>query len=398
MCETGASRVTVRVVREWEKAAPTWRTLASESPYTSFFLSTAWVDSWMEVFGPTLETEFLVFEAGTGTVAVCLLVARTVWNGPFRVRRIYLNTSGEREGSPMMEYNNLLCREGWEKKVADALVLHVRSRAWDELVLDGFCEGQPLQALEAALAALDEEVTWHPVRYVDLQVLRDSGQDYDAALSRKWRQNLRQSNRRYEISGPLKIDSASDTAEALAMFDRLTEYHQLTWSRRGQSGGFAAAASTAFHRALIRRAHPLGQVDLFRVSAGSECVGYRYTFVAQEKVYCYQSGLNYHPGDGHFRPGLTLNALAIRHYRDRGLREYDFMAVDAEYKRALGTHSRRLGWISFRRGFKMRLWKLARALKRRLTAKYRMLRQRASRGLGIHELPEKDLQRDGGPQ
>jgi CelD/BcsL family acetyltransferase involved in cellulose biosynthesis len=44
---------------------------------------------------------------------------------------------------------------------------------------------------------------------------------------------------------------------------------------------------------------------------------------------------------------VIVHAFAIRHAAQRGLREYDFMAGDVEYKRRFATASRAMHWISW---------------------------------------------------
>jgi CelD/BcsL family acetyltransferase involved in cellulose biosynthesis len=345
------SPLSVRIFTGWGKVEPVWREIYSQSPYSSFFLSPEWVQTWVETFGHEVKMTFLVLEDERSAVGVCLIVQRVLWHGPFPLRHLFLNTvRGVSIGGVCAEYNNVLCLGGREQEVAAALAGWLRASHWDELMLSAMGENPVTVALHAALADLEPDTTWDPVYYVDLQSLRDSGGDFERTLSRKWRQHLRQSDRLYRAAyGEFSVRNAASVAEALSMLDELAVLHQRTWEGRGEPGSFASEAFRKFHRALIERAFPLGMVHLFRLSAGTEVVGYRYVFVAQDKIYGYQAGLQYRTENGHFRPGLTLHSFAVRRYCEAGLGEYDFLAGEAEYKRALSTRTRRMLTVRLRR-------------------------------------------------
>ena len=361
---TGSEWVSVRRVGEWNQVRPFWSELASTSPHSSFFLSLAWIESWLETFGAVLKPEVLVFESHEQVVGTCLLVRQTAWRGPLRVKRIYLNTAGEDEAdSPCVEFNNILCREGWEHAVAAALFSYLKLEPWDEIAASGFCKGPVLDALAAVFADFRHEVTWRSSYYVDLARLQESNTNYVSALSRKWRQHLRQSIKLYEQTGALRVEPSRGVSEALEMLDHLSALHQRTWMERGKPGAFASPRFLDFHRRLIRRSVPKREVELLRVAAGHQTVGFRYNFLQRGKVYCYQSGLNYHKDD-RYKPGLVVHSCAIHHYQEQGLREYDFLAGDAQYKKSLSTNSRLLAWVLFRRrNLKFRAIEELRAIK-----------------------------------
>jgi len=50
--------------------------------------------------------------------------------------------------------------------------------------------------------------------------------------------------------------------------------HQRSWIARGQAGAFSNAFFGRFHRALIARGMERGEIDLFRIAAGSQIIGF----------------------------------------------------------------------------------------------------------------------------
>lgn len=162
------------------------------------------------------------------------------------------------------------------------------------------------------------------------------------ALSRNTRAQVRRSDRSY---GAVRVERAETVAEALEWLERLVVLHRATWVARGVASGFLGPAVQRFHRALIERGVPTGEVDVLRVGAGGRVIGYLLNLRAHGRVHAYQSGLDYGGAGLHEKPGLTCHHAAIERARAAGDVEYDFLAGDARYKRSLSTGSRDLHWM-----------------------------------------------------
>jgi len=122
----GHVTLSVYSIKDWPQVEPLWVKLADSSPYSSFYVSAEWTGSWLEIFGELLQPQILVFEEQGVAVAACLLVKSTERRGPFRTRRIYLNTGGEDPADRgTIEFNSLLCSPGYEQAIAKALGIHL---------------------------------------------------------------------------------------------------------------------------------------------------------------------------------------------------------------------------------------------------------------------------------
>ena len=132
------------------------------SPYASFFHSPVWIRTWIEVFGPVLHPTILFFRSERQAVAACVLVHRTQRRGPISLRRIYLNTSGEDEiEETSLEFNDLLCRAGYEATAAEALRRYLDTQSWDEFIIPGCSRTAASEALKVAYEnreATDKEI------------------------------------------------------------------------------------------------------------------------------------------------------------------------------------------------------------------------------------------------
>jgi CelD/BcsL family acetyltransferase involved in cellulose biosynthesis len=144
------------------------------------------------------------------------------------------------------------------------------------------------------------------------------------------------------------VSVASTADAALEYLHGLQELHNAHWQGRGKDGAFPSEFARRFHERLVREAAARAEVQLLRVTAGRETVGYLYNFVRNGHVYYYQSGFKY-AEDSKLRPGLVCHYLAVVHDLAAGHRIYDFLAGPQRYKQSLGTASVKMYWISFQK-------------------------------------------------
>ena len=342
--------------RRWADVAPTWQALASACG-ASLFVSNAWVASWLEAFGEQLDPLILQFHDQHTVVGACVMVRRLAWRKVVPVRRWHLNCAGEAEiDDTAIEYNRIVCLPGRERDVADALQAWVSRLRWDELVLDAVDE------LPFTIDGTRTDVTTRPSYFVNLDTLRAQGATYDSLLSSNTRQQVRRSLRLYEeATGPLTVTMPKTLAEATAFLEELADLHQRSWTDRGHPGVFASHRFQRFHARLIPRLFDAGAVQLLRIASGTSTVGVLYSFLHDGRICFYQYGFAYQAGN-RAKPGLVSHYLAVTHYLTSrpDIREYDFLAGDAQYKRSLAKEQRTLRWFTVQRPtLRMRaLWAL----------------------------------------
>jgi hypothetical protein len=348
----------------WARVARIWAELVEASEQSSFFVSEAWIETWLEIFGPRLDPSILIFEIGGQPVGTCLLVRAKSRLAGVPIKRILLNASGEAAAdTTYSEFNDLLCRSGWDAPVAKALGMYLCAQDGDEIALERFSDGASYQTLRKVFDKLDLEEVWHPSYYVDLAALRASGMSYESVLGRTHRKHLRQNIRYHSELGDLRLECAGDLPTALSMLDELAELSQRRWESQGRRGVFSSPRFVAFHRALVTKCHPRGEVQMLRLTVGQETVGLVYNLIHRGKVYFYQCGYRYSE-DRRLSPGILTLSRAIQYCLEAGFDHYDFLSGDTQYKRDLSTGSRQLVWATFRRpGPKLRLLKTLRRYK-----------------------------------
>lgn len=311
--------------------AETWRALEREAAGLSFFQSWTWVGCLAEerYDRPTL----LRAEAGGRTIGLALFNRRG--------NRLHLAESGQASlDSPFIEHNGPLLASGAADLALPALLRAAwRERGVTRLVLGGVSPG----VLEVA-GGVPFRSRAQEAPYIDLARIRTGGGDWLASLSANTRYQLRRSARSYAQRGALQLDHATSVPEALRWFHELVALHGESWRRRGQSGAFDNPFALRFHRSLIERAQPRGELDLLRLRAGDEDLGYLYNFRHGARSYAYQSGLNHANAGRHGKPGLTAHAMAIERALADGELAYDFLAGAARYKLSLANDTTRLWW------------------------------------------------------
>lgn len=318
-------------VRAFEEVGEAWRALEARTGGHAFFQSWTWVGCLAE---ERYDDPVLLRAVDAGQVVGLALFNR-------RGRSLHLAESGQTEfDAPFTEHNAPLIAAGAGAEVLPALLRAAWRVAGVRRLMLGGAPAGVLRAAGGVAYRLRED----PAPFVDLEALRRGGQPWMATLGANTRYQLRRSARHLEKLGPLRLARADGLAQALAWLDELSALHTESWQRRGQDGAFAADFSRRFHRRLVERAEPRGELDLLRLTAGEVALGYLYNFRLGGRVYAYQSGLSQAHADGHGKPGLTCHAMAIERALAAGDLAYDFLAGAARYKLSLSNASIPLFW------------------------------------------------------
>jgi CelD/BcsL family acetyltransferase involved in cellulose biosynthesis len=311
-----------------------WRALEARAD-GSFFQSWSWVGCQAAARFP--HPRLLTAQADGRVLALGLFNRRRGALGP----ALWLNASGDAAlDAPHVEYNGLLlARDAPPGLLAAAMR---RLLAEGAVVLPGTDLAHRRAAAATGAFILDRA---HPsaARWIDLGAVRAHPDGHLGLLSANTRQQLRRALRAY---GPLAVESAATLDQAQDWLAALAVLHQQTWTARGKPGAFALPGFTAFHGELLATAWPRGEIDLLRITAGADIVGYLYNFVWRGRVANYQSGFAYAAAEGTPRkPGLTCHHLATQHYAAAGMAAYDLLAGEARYKSSLTQHATDLHWI-----------------------------------------------------
>ena len=346
---------TVRLVQldEYPDLENRWLIL-QQGADCSFFQSWSWIGCWLKCLPKSVELFVVEVVENEETIGLVVLGKRLILRHHiFSSNILFINEAGAFDFDRLtIEYNNVLVKKGREVDTLKKMVQFLLNSElnWDELYVSGVkkTDSRGWVELDKTFPVSVSERYEKPYFYVDLFDLRTSNREYLVALSRNTRSQIRRALRAYEKLGTVTITIANSIGTALEFFDSLQAVHQAYWQSKGEPGAFSSDFTCTFHRRLITSCMPRGEVQLCRISAGDEDVGYLYSFVKDGYVYFYQSGFNYGT-DSKLKPGLVSHYLAIQHNLEVGNDIYDFLAGDRRYKRSLSTGQADMVWLGIQK-------------------------------------------------
>lgn len=347
-------RVNLRSAGDLPEIERQWLALQERSD-CSYFQSWGWIGSWLAAVLPHHAPRLLEVSSDGRLVGLGLLGTHdTLRRGIVRSRQLYIAETGNPEIDALtVEHNGLLMERGQESQVLPAVIRALKEgpTSWDEFVVSGVDAPQAANYLEAARAnGLTGCVRWHkPYYLITAEDVRAKGGDFLATLSGNSRYQIRRAMREYARQGEVTLTAARDVGEAEQFFASMVELHQQYWRSRGQPGAFGSSFALDYHRTLVRSRFPHGEIQLLRVAAGSEPVGYLYNFNFRGTVSSYQSGLHY-AADPKLKPGLVGHCLAIQRSLQEGAHTYDLLMGQQQYKEMLSTRQAEMAWLLLQRG------------------------------------------------
>ncbi|MEI6819427.1 MAG: GNAT family N-acetyltransferase [Verrucomicrobiota bacterium] len=330
-----------------------WRDLELRAQ-PSFYTSWAWIGVWLELLPPDIRPRLLEARHDARVVGMAVVVC-----GPPRKKfgfticqTAHLHDTGRPELDILcIEHNDFLLDRDHEAEVRSAMLDYWLGHldGASEVILPGLVgKGWPPDALGSNRGRMKRVDAADRSYAVDLRAVREADGDFLQLIRPSMRTQIRRSIKEYGRCGELVLEAAASVGQALAWLERLADLHQARWVGRGLPGCFSNAFFTRFHQTLIARHLVDGGVQLLRIRAGENDLGYLYAFVRGGRVYCYQSGFDYGLIEKHARPGLVAHALAVEYNAAQGYDVYDFMAGDMRYKRDLATLDERMTWTTLR--------------------------------------------------
>ena len=335
-------RFTLESVDDISTAEELWRTFDASEGH-SFFVSWTWLGTWLRLVPSDFKPVLLRAEKGGETVAAAFLIRRRERRVIGTVRQLCFNSTGEKAFDCVtVEYNGFSGPGSFDPDLWPAFLGWFAANPQnDELIVPGVAAES--RYVPSSSRVLESKRNVSAFQVTELAAIAESG--IESLLSRNSRQQLRRSMRDYLEAGPLRIDEARDVDTAQAYFSALRNLHIRSWTDRGKSHAFRHPFFEKFHRALIATGVHDGSVQLLRVTAGDQVIGYLYNFRRGKHVYAYQSGFD---ARNAFRPGYVCHALAIEYNAAKGVEIYDFLAGENRLKQSFANSSYVMSWCSYR--------------------------------------------------
>lgn len=350
------------VYRSFDALATEWNPLLSRSRFNSFFLTYEWQTTWWSYLGHG-DLWIVAFRDSKTDELVAIIplyqyirqahsadqedsaTNSVTSNGPATESSI-LTLVGCLEVS---DYLDAIIAAGWERQVYRCFTEWLRSDGapqWDRLDLCNLPEASQSYELGAAIFS---EAGWSvTVKQEDVAPQFTLPHRYDEYLAqqvdKKQRHEIRRKQRRairetavdfYIVGLDPELDKKRDIEAELDDFIRLQR------ASRDDKAEFMTAEMERFFRGMARNMLEAGYLRLCFLSMNGEKAAALFAFEYNDSFLLYNSGYEPELHKQH-SPGWVITAYTIQYAIAAGLRLYDFMQGDEEYKYRFGGQEYRV--------------------------------------------------------
>ncbi|MCC6347023.1 MAG: GNAT family N-acetyltransferase [Nitrospirales bacterium] len=310
----------VALAREWSGL---WERCPSATP----FQSPEWLLPWWKHFGHDGLMTLAVRQRGRLAGIAPLFLFQHPGCGFRQVSLL---------GSGITDYLDFLMEPEAAEEVTSAVFAYLLSQKsrWD------ICDFQELRAVSPllsfpALSGLHLQRT--AMQTCPVLVLPETVAAFRAGLTARSRKRLRYTENNIERAGGACTATATG-ATRLDFLEALFRLHRAAWEERKESGVLADPRVQAFHREVSAGFLERGWLRLRVLSIAGSISAALYSFAVRGRLYCYLSGFD--PGAAPYSPGKFILWRAIEDSIAEGVREFDFLRGDEEYKYAWGPQNR----------------------------------------------------------
>ncbi|MBI5948815.1 MAG: GNAT family N-acetyltransferase [Chloroflexi bacterium] len=318
---------------DFEALEPEWAVLHAAMPGATPFSHPAWAKTWLRHFGAGAAPVFLSIREGEALIGVAALDP-----GQQVARQL-----GDHNVS---DYTSLLAAPGKEAAVAAGVVEWLMEDLTAGLDLWGIPEDSPWRGAFADAAA---GFGWSCEEALEAVAPRaELPGDFEAfvqGLGKHDRHELRRKLRHLAAAGEVAYEVVSEPAAVEARMERFLAFMRMS---REDKDEFLTPAMEAFFRDLAATFSALGMLRLGTLSLDGAPVAMLLSFENETTAFLYNSG--YDPAHAHLAVGLLSKARAIEAAIGKGLRVFDFLRGEEEYKRRLGGAPREIFALTLRRG------------------------------------------------
>lgn len=294
------------------------RHLARQNPFQSF----AWCQNWSRIFvdGKTRRLHILTVRI-EGRLVLIWPMVRERSNGLVCLRFL---------GTPLTQYGDVLMDPETPASVLAASWAHLKETAGVDLI--EFYKVREDAAIAPLLRAVPAILTQRDsAPFVDMS----GWETYDAyaatAFSKKRRANLRRVRRRFEETGPLRLETSRGGPHGAQLVDAIFDL-KLDWLRKKAlpSRTLADPRTRVFFRNAALEPAPSMGLRIVALWSGEELIGGEISFAAGTRlcVHIIAHSTKYE----RWSPGQLTTAISLEHNAGEGVSCYDFLAPDAPFK------------------------------------------------------------------
>jgi CelD/BcsL family acetyltransferase involved in cellulose biosynthesis len=348
-----------------------WRKLEADAVGHSIFQNWEWIECWLEVAKQHVRP--LIFKDNNQKIiGICFVGFSSIYDLKiFGFRTLFPFLSGVPSIDILAsEYNQILCLPEYRLIVHELLVdfllksdqMKQYSRILLRRVPDEFLE--IYKNVAERNNCIFKIFKTEPSAYTDLKSLQEEKLPYDDYFSKSLKSDIRRSEKLYrEKYGELKLEKSTNVTQAQNWFQEIGKLNRLRFQDKYKKVAWDYPELVQVNRAFLNRQFSSGKVEIIRLCAGANPIGYLLNFIYRDVVYFYMCGFRYEE-DNRLKPGLLMHNYAIQEYYKQGLHKYDFMAGDQHYKYRMGKQGVTMHHFTIsRKSFKLKCVHVLTAIK-----------------------------------
>jgi CelD/BcsL family acetyltransferase involved in cellulose biosynthesis len=309
---------------EFKEIEAGWRNLEAEGHVPTVFQTFDWMECWWKHLGHRGKALLVGIYDGDEIIGIAPLYRYTM-----RVKGIPIFRMLGVMGAGESDYNAFVLKKNRELDVCLVLLDYLKKIKWDIFWLtDVHPETQTAKFFGSFL----KEKKFHffikshtPCPYIELPA---SYEEYKKGLSKHVRQNTANiCNKVMKLPG-IEIRKIVDKNEIGSAINDFIHLHQDRWNKVQQSGALSNLAVQKFHFEVATRL--ARYLDLKQLCINGKVIAttYSYNFNGRRLFYLPGMDLDYKQ----YRLGTAMIVFGIQDAISNGLREFDFLRGDEEYK------------------------------------------------------------------
>lgn len=319
--------------------APLWNDLLEKAGIDFPFLTHQWVRTWWECFGNGKKLHILLVKAAEEPIAIAplMLTRRKFYGMPVRCLEFLANVHTPRFDFIVSRRTNEAYRAIWT-------AIGSQKRLWDVMLL---CQvpSDSNTVDEIRRFAGKEGLPCHQWVSGDSPYLpiQESWDNYFQQVSSKHRANVTRRLRRLSEIGEVGMERISSESRLKGALEDGFRIEGAAWKDQIGTSIHAQPNSRRFYSRLAERFAQMGWLRLYFLTVAGRRIAFHYSVGYGNKVYLLKPG--YDPEFARFSAVNLLCFLFLKDAFRSGLREFDFLGVEDEWKLQWTSGARRHYWL-----------------------------------------------------
>lgn len=310
-----------------------WANALQRSGDNHIFLTWEWLSTWWKYFGDQRTLRLITVKEDEKLIAAAPLMSSRYKLAGMIMKKL------EFMGTPSADYQTFLLVD--KKPACVSSIVDYASNegsSWDCIEFKDVPEDSETIGLLRNCLAEKPKFEERAVNVCPYIILPSKFESYFQGLGSNWRRNMRRWEKRLKEEFTVGFVVQNNIDELAQSMEDFFELHQKKWASEKCPGAFSNRKARDFHQELARRFAEKGWLSLSFLTLNDKPVSVIYGFKYGNKLFNYLTGFDPEYSDYHV--GHLLFLYSIRNATENGVREFDFMRGNEDYKQLWNTQVR----------------------------------------------------------